>query len=224
MQILVTGTSKTSNNQLSYLEGGRYHPRSLMLSHKGFTLIEILLVLVLLSVASVAVISTLPQKSSDAAKQQALSLYHRLQLLNEEAILSGRDFGLRVDEKKSKYYLLALQQEGWKPLEDAQLPSEVTLPDELVMQLELGGNSWKDEDRLFKPGSLFDEEMFSELEEERKVLPPQAFIMSSGEVTPFSIAIYPQHLSIERDAWHVVAKENGEIIVLAPGESDDEEN
>lgn len=194
-----------------------------MRSRKGFTLIEILLVLVLLSVASVAVISTLPQKSSDAAKQQALSLYHRLQLLNEEAILSGRDYGLRVDEKKSAYYLMALDSDGWQKLEDDQIPEQAELPDTLALVLELGGNGWQDQDRLFKPGSLFDEEMFAEFEQEKKLPPPQVFIMSSGEVSPFSIAIYPQDRSIESDAWQVVAKENGEIIVLAPGE-DDEEN
>lgn len=192
-----------------------------MRRRKGFTLIEILLVLVLLSVASIAVISTLPQKSSDAAKQQALSLYHRIQLLNEEAILSGRDYGLRVDEKKSTYSLMALNSEGWQKLDDDQIPAQTELPDALALVLELGGNSWQDQDRLFKPGSLFDEEMFAEQDEEKTLPPPQVFIMSSGEVSPFSVAIYPQDRGIENDAWQVVAKENGEIIVLAPGESDE---
>ncbi|UUM30522.1 type II secretion system minor pseudopilin GspH [Vibrio japonicus] len=189
---------------------------------KGFTLIEILLVLVLLSVASVAVISTLPQKSSDEAKQQALALYHRLQLLNEEAILSGKDYGVHFDEKDASYQLLTLDVEGWEKLNDSELPEEVDLPDGIAMVLQLGGTAWKDEDRLFNPSSLFDEEMFADVEEEEKVPAPQVFIMSSGEVTPFSIAIYPQNLSAEQDAWHVVAKENGQIIILAPGESDEE--
>ena len=194
----------------------------MMKNQKGFTLIEILLVLVLLSVASVAVISTLPQKSSDDAKQQAQALYHRLQLLNEEAILSGKDYGVRFDEKRSSYQLLALSEEGWQKLSDDELPQSTALPDGLAMVLQLGGNVWKDEDRLFKPGSLFDEDMFSEVEDEKKVPTPQVFIMSSGELTPFSIAIYPQNLSVEQDAWQVVAKENGQIIILAPGENDDE--
>ncbi len=194
----------------------------MMKNQKGFTLIEILLVLVLLSVASVAVISTLPQKSSDDAKQQAQALYHRLQLLNEEAILSGKDYGVRFDEKRSSYQLLALSEEGWQKLSDDELPQHTALPDGLAMVLQLGGGVWKDEDRLFKPGSLFDEDMFSEVEDEKKVPTPQVFIMSSGELTPFSIAIYPQNLSVEQDAWQVVAKENGQIIILAPGESDEE--
>lgn len=68
---------------------------------RGFTLLEILLVLVLLSMSAVAVIATLPSKQNDDAKEVAESLYQRLQLLNEEAILSGLDYGLRVDEKRT---------------------------------------------------------------------------------------------------------------------------
>ena len=72
-----------------------------MQKHLGFTLIEILLVLVLLSLTAVAVIATLPTSQKDLSKQYAQSFFQRLQLLNEEAVLSGKDFGLRVDEVKS---------------------------------------------------------------------------------------------------------------------------
>ncbi len=220
--ISVTGIFKISNNPFIERRGGFGRLIHMTPKQKGFTLLEILLVLVLLSVASVAVIATLPQKTSDEAKQQAVALYHRLQLLNEEAILSGKDYGARFDQKRASYQLLALGEEGWQALDDEQLPEQVTLPDGLALTMQLGGNVWKDEDRLFNPGSLFDDEMFAELETENKVLPPQVFIMSSGEITPFSIAIYPQNLSADEDAWRVVAKENGDIILLAPGESDEQ--
>lgn len=193
-----------------------------MRRHSGFTLLEILLVLVLVSLASVAVISTLPVSSEDGAKQQAQSLFHRVQLLNEEAILSGRDFGLYVDEKKSSYDFLHLNSEGWQKLEHS-IPAQTELEDDISIALELGGSVWNNKERLFNPGSLFDEDMFAELEQdEKKLPPPQVFIMSSGEVTPFSIAIYPQQSSVERDAWRIVAKENGQIILLAPGEKDEQ--
>lgn len=88
-------------------------------THKqpGFTLIEILLVLVLLSVTAVAVIATIPTNSKDVAKKYAQSFYQRVQLLSEEAILSGLDFGIRIDEKKSTYVLMTLKSEGWQEVE-----------------------------------------------------------------------------------------------------------
>lgn len=193
-----------------------------ILCQKGFTLLEILLVLVLVSLASVAVISTLPTSSKDVAEKQAKSLFQRVLLLNEEAMLSGRDFGLRVDEKKSAYYLMSLESEGWQKLNIDQIPYETKLNASVVITLTLGGGVWADDDRLFKPGSLFDEDMFAEYKEEKKLRPPQVFIVSSGEVTPFSIAIYPEQGDEELDAWKVVAKENGQVVLLAPGESEDE--
>ncbi|WP_394127358.1 type II secretion system minor pseudopilin GspH [Vibrio hepatarius] len=194
-----------------------------MRHHSGFTLLEILLVLVLVSVASVAVISTLPVSAEDGAKQQAQSLYHRVQLLNEEAMLSGRDYGLHVDDKKSVYEFFQLTSEGWQRLDNANITSRTELEDNVALSLVLGGNVWANKDRLFEPGGLFDEEMFAEYEQEKRLPPPQVFIMSSGEVTPFSIAIYPQNLDAEKDAWRIVAKENGQILLLAPGESDEQQ-
>ncbi|KJY82582.1 MULTISPECIES: type II secretion system minor pseudopilin GspH [Vibrio] len=192
------------------------------LARTGFTLLEILLVLVLVSLASVAVISTLPTSSKDVAKKQAESLFQRILLLNEEAMLSGRDFGLRIDEKKSVYYLMSLESEGWQKLNIDQIPYETKMNESVAVTLNMGGGVWADDERLFKPGSLFDEDMFAEYKEKKKLRPPQVFIVSSGEVTPFSVAIYPEQGDEEQDAWKVVAKENGQIVLLAPGESEDE--
>ncbi|MBN3574753.1 type II secretion system minor pseudopilin GspH [Vibrio neptunius] len=192
------------------------------LARTGFTLLEILLVLVLVSLASVAVISTLPTSSKDVAKKQAESLFQRILLLNEEAMLSGRDFGLRVDEKKSIYYLMSLESEGWQKLNIDQIPYETKMNESVAVTLNMGVGAWADDERLFKLGSLFDEDMFAEYKEKKKLRPPQVFIVSSGEVTPFSVAIYPEQGDEEQDAWKVVAKENGQIVLLAPGESEDE--
>lgn len=193
-----------------------------MRRHCGFTLLEVLLVLVLVSVASVAVIATLPVSVEDGAKQEAQSLFHRVQLLNEEAMLSGNDYGLRVDDKASAYHFMHLRSDGWQKLEKSSIPAETELDAGLAILLTLGGDAWNNKDRLFQPGSLFDEEMFAEYKQQQQPRPPQVFIMSSGEVMPFSIAIYPQQGSVDEDAWHIVAKENGQILLLAPGERDEE--
>ncbi|MBF4284531.1 type II secretion system minor pseudopilin GspH [Vibrio anguillarum] len=191
-----------------------------MLSQRGFTLLEILLVLVLLSLSAVAVISTLPSTNNDDAKQYAMSLYQRLQLSNEEAILSGKDFGLRVDEKKSHLVFLSMEDKGWQPLESKTMASQLQLPEGLSLQFELGGSAWKNDDRLFKPGSLFDDDKFADEGEQKKQLPPQVFILSSGELTPFVLSIHLNQQDAEQ-GWRVVVKENGEITLFAPGDAID---
>ncbi len=189
-----------------------------MRKHNGFTLIEILLVLVLLSLTAVAVISTLPTSQKDLSKQYAQSFFQRLQLLNEEAVLSGKDFGVRVDDAKSTYALLSLTSEGWQPLKLKQIPSKTKLEEDVTLQLELGGGAWDNDERLFKPGSLFDEDMFAEEEDEKKIEPPQVFIFSSAEVTPFTLSFFPQNGDAFNDGWRVIGKESGQILLLAPGE------
>ena len=86
-----------------------------------------MLVLVLISLASVAVISTLPISADDRVKNQAQALFHRVQLLNEEAILSGRDYGLYIDEKSATYMLMQLTSDGWQQLDDSQIPAKTQL-------------------------------------------------------------------------------------------------
>ena len=113
-----------------------------MKQSRGFTLLEILLVLVLISVSTVAVIATFPVSQKDEAKLAAQSLFQRIQLINEEAILSGRDFGLRVDDLNRAFLFVELSEDGWKTLEKRQFGSELKLPSELVIDFQLGGNAW----------------------------------------------------------------------------------
>ncbi|MDA0149338.1 type II secretion system minor pseudopilin GspH [Vibrio sp. LaRot3] len=192
-----------------------------MTKQKGFTLIELLLVVALLAVTVTAVVLSLPNNGRDIAEQEAKSLWFRVQLLNEEAMLSGRDFGLRIDDEKSRYTLLQLNEDGWQLLSMDRISAEAALDDSVAIELNLGGSVWQDQERLFEPSSLFDEQMFAEFEEEKKQAPPQVFITSSGEVTPFSIVIYPSNSDVEESGWQVVAKENGQVLLLAPGEQDE---
>ncbi|WP_165310026.1 type II secretion system minor pseudopilin GspH [Vibrio ziniensis] len=188
---------------------------------QGFTLLEILLVLVLLSLSAVAVIAAFPISQKDESKLVVQSLYQRIQLINEEAILSGQDFGLRVDQDKNRLLFLTLTAEGWQILEKPQFNAEIEVPSDLKIDFQLGGNTWGNDDRLFEPGSLFDEDMFADQEEKKQQKPPQIFILSSGEVTPVMLSIHPLKDQLEQ-SWRVVVKDNGQIQLLAPGEQDEE--
>ncbi len=76
------------------------------------------------------------------------------------------------------------------------------------------------DDRLFNPGSLFDEEMFADKKEEKQEPPPQLFVLSSGEVTPFVLSVFPKGQPRD-EQWRVEAQENGTLRLLAPGDSDE---
>ncbi|GAB6263426.1 type II secretion system minor pseudopilin GspH [Photobacterium sp. CCB-ST2H9] len=179
----------------------------------GFTLIELLLVLVLLATSAVAVIFTLPAPKDDALKEEAHRFQYLVQLLGEDAMLNGRDYGVRVDRQGYRFFELA--PDGWQPLKDSRYFTEVTLPDTLGMEVKIGSNAWQDDDRLFEPGTLFDEDLFAE-EKEKQARPPQIIVMASGEYTPFTVTF---DASGESDVWRVEADEVGQLHLLAPGET-----
>ncbi|HHI5411838.1 TPA: type II secretion system minor pseudopilin GspH [Vibrio metoecus] len=192
-----------------------------MTATRGFTLLEILLVLVLISVSAVAVIATFPASVKDEAKISAQSFYQRLLLLNEEAILSGQDFGVRVDvDARSLTFLQLTAEKGWQKWQNDKMTNQTTLKDGLQLDFELGGGAWQKDDRLFNPGSLFDEEMFADKKEEKQEPPPQLFVLSSGEVTPFVLSVFPKGQPRD-EQWRVEAQENGTLRLLAPGDSDE---
>ncbi|ENM3888120.1 type II secretion system minor pseudopilin GspH [Vibrio cholerae] len=192
-----------------------------MTATRGFTLLEILLVLVLVSVSAVAVIATFPVSVKDEAKISAQSFYQRLLLLNEEAILSGQDFGVRIDVDMRRLTFLQLTADkGWQKWQNDKMTNQTTLKEGLQLDFELGGGAWQKDDRLFNPGSLFDEEMFADKKEEKQEPPPQLFVLSSGEVTPFVLSVFPKGQPRD-EQWRVEAQENGTLRLLAPGDSDE---
>lgn len=180
----------------------------------GFTLIEMMLVLVLLATSAVAVISTLPDNKRDEVKEQAVRFHHLAQLLGEDAMLNGVDYGIRVEPHQ--YNFLQLTQDGWQPLEGAKFYTDVKLDNAITAQVEIGG-AWKDKDRLFKSDSLFkDEDLFTKSDEEKKKIKPQIVVMASGEYTPFTLSF---EVDGENQFWRVSADEVGNLVLLKPGET-----
>ncbi|WP_318491820.1 type II secretion system minor pseudopilin GspH [Photobacterium leiognathi] len=180
----------------------------------GFTLIEIMLVLVLLATSAVAVISTLPDNKRDEVKEQAVRFHHLAQLLGEDAMLNGVDYGIRVEPHQ--YHFVQLTQDGWQPLEGAKFYTDVKLDRAITTNVEIGG-AWKDKDRLFKSDSLFkNEDLFTKSDEEKKKIKPQIVVMASGEYTPFTLSF---EVDGENQFWRVSADEVGNLVLLQPGET-----
>ncbi|OEF29443.1 type II secretion system minor pseudopilin GspH [Vibrio rumoiensis] len=188
----------------------------------GFTLLEILLVVVLMSLSALAVVQTLPQSKDDQAKEQASRFFQRLQLLSDDAILNGRDYGIRLDDKKSTYTYMQLDEEGWKEVESSPYFTETSMDDDLTFSFELGGDAWSDSDRLFKQEDFYEDRF--EDDEEEKVKPPQVFVLSSGEVTPFEISFVSDSQQSLDERWRVNVTEAGVIQLLAPGEVNEQSN
>jgi general secretion pathway protein H len=87
------------------------------------------------------------------------------------------------------------EEQEWQKLELDTTFGKHQLPERFSLELSLTDLPWEIEESLFSSG-VFDEELSVSSdgveignEEEKKLDPPQIFIFSSGEITPFSITL-----------------------------------
>jgi len=168
----------------------------LFTKHAGFTLLEVMLVLLIMGLATGAVVlSYSGENGQDLLKKQTQRLQVVFNMASDYAVLNQRQLGLRVEDKDNTYYFMYLdEQQEWQKLELDNTFAEHTLPDLFSFELSLTDLPWETEDSLFSSG-VFDEELsvsndgveIGNDDDEKKLDPPQVFIFSSGEITPFSI-------------------------------------
>jgi len=161
---------------------------------KGFTLLEMLLVLFLIGMAvSFVLFNAFSVSQSDRLKEQARRLQVVVDMASDYAVLNQVEVGIRFEPEDNEYFFMLLDEENeWQVLED-DLYSRQTLPESFSFELSLDSLPWEEAVRLFDR-ELFDETLsVSEdsvdigSEEDKKLPPPQVLIMSSGELTPFSL-------------------------------------
>ena len=161
----------------------------------GFTLLEVMLVLLLIGLATGFVMfNAFGASKSDLLKSQAQRLQVIVDMASDFAVLNQQQLGVRFEQQKNEYYFVYLDDEDeWQRIEE-DIYSTYTLPEPFTYELNLDDLPWDVEDRLFDR-ELFDENLsVSDAgveignEEEKKLPPPQILIMSSGEITPFVLS------------------------------------
>lgn len=163
----------------------------------GFTLIEIMLVLALMGLMiSVVSYTALGTSNYDKVNQQAKRFQVVFDMASDYAILNQVQLGIRIDEEENTYTYVALDDDDdWVELAGQELFASYQLPEDMTLQLFLDDLPWQQEEQLFDR-SLFDEELSVsdegvEIGNEEDIVPPppQLFLLSSGDLTPFELTI-----------------------------------
>jgi general secretion pathway protein H len=135
----------------------------------GFTLIEILVVMLIVSILMGVVVTQLPATSATLEiKQESERLVTLLTMASDEAIIRGSELGFDVDRDLYTFYEFRDETEDWVVMEDAPYQAR-QVGEGIELSLRLEGRK-----------SLF--------ETEGKV--PPILLLSSGEVTPFDLTVY----------------------------------
>lgn len=166
---------------------------------QGFTLLELMLVFLLMAMVSVGVMMTLPSASNsqEGVQWQAQRFSTLVQFAQDEALISGLQLGLVFTEKSYQFVFYDYESKYWQPLVKTQIQNKVALPEALSLQYSLSGIEWDELDTEDQDTFLTDEYLVNIKGQERALdLKPQVYLMSSGEVTPFTVTLTVD----ERDA------------------------
>jgi len=165
----------------------------------GFTLLEILVVIVIIGVmVSMATLSIGVLGADREVKEEAERFWAVLRQAREEAELQAIDVAIFVGQTDYEFLRFDTRRNEWTPIVEDKLYAQRTLPEGLRFRLWL-----ENREIVLKPG-LPDR---SKKDESQK-WPPQVTVLSSGDVVPFE-------MHIERDAapalWRVTSLADSDL-------------
>lgn len=189
--------------------GAQCQVKPLKSAMAGFTLLEIMLVVMLMGLVSSAVVMTMPSNSGyKALKLEAQRLAGFIEVLSDQALMTSQELGIVIEEQSYQFVFYDVAQKQWFAVPPGKFNTSVQLPEDMKLALTLSGFVWDDKDEqeeLFEDESVFDEP------EEQLI--PQIQIMSSGEITPFVMRFSPLEEASETLWIELEVKMTGELFV-----------
>ena len=175
---------------------------------KGFSLIEVLVVLVIIAMSVKMVSYTFDDAEAEELEKQALRVYRVINLASEFAVLNQIELGFHLDKNVLEF--LVFDGEKWAVFDAEELYEPITFGKEYKVNLNIEDLSWSQDNLLEQANwrelmGTSDDESLLEL---KKLKVPQVLILSSGEVSAFQISV---ELS-ERDAEQARYFIEGEFI------------
>jgi len=168
----------------------------------GFSLIELLVVIVILAImVGMVVISMGTLRSQDTTETEARRLTALLDLIAEEALIQGRDYGVEFFADGYRFLSWDPDTRLWSVVDDEALLRRRELPPELRVVLAVDGREVVVNDEARGRNRRQDE------------IVPQVAVFSSGELTPFELFLVTDFVA---DAWVLRGRMRGDLELIAP--------
>ena len=156
---------------------------------QGFTLLELLIVLVILGITiSFTVLSFGLKNPQDDLKEQGQRLAALMQLASEESILLGQELALQFDN--DSYSFLNFKNDRWLEIENDQVFRTRSMPEHMSVELSVEGSEINNTAGLNE----------------------RIYFFSSGEASPFKLWLRSQdtnyRYSISGDSQAVIKHGN----------------
>ena len=119
---------------------------------------------------------------AELMEQESHRMTTLLELASDEAVLRGEELAVLFSE--DGYEFLVLIEERWQATKEDGLLKAYTLPADVELRLEIEG-----EPPILTASATEAEDADKEDQDEEELLEPQVFILSSGEMTPFTVIL-----------------------------------
>lgn len=167
---------------------------------KGFTLVEILVVVLIITVVISLAILTVNSTGRDSQlDEESRRIEGLVGLLHERALLEGRDFGLRIEPAAYEFVVYDSRRDRWMMLDQEREFRHRELPKGITFQLQLDSQTV-----VIKPT----DKNLTSGEPPR----PQVAIAASGEGTPFRLTLLREATQakavVDGDALGKISREN----------------
>jgi general secretion pathway protein H len=165
---------------------------------QGFTLIEVMLVIVLIGVMVSAVQFTFSgNKAEQLLEQNSARFAGVFDVAAEYGLLNNIELGLFVE--KNTYQFLGYDGVSWSPIASNPMFEVFTLPEGIEITLQLDDLPIE-EPLLFDSSLLINEDQDDNFTEaEKKKIIPQVYMLSGGDITPFSLTFSLAEFAIDGD-------------------------
>ena len=160
---------------------------------RGFTLLEIMLVIFLIGLASAGVVQTFATDSESPAKKAAQDFLTRFAQFKDRAVIEGQTLGVLIDPPG--YQFMQRRHGQWLPVSATRLSAQVTVPKQVQMLLQPGSDIWQKEYAL-------------ELQKEAKKKTPQIRFSPFEPATPFTLRFYS---AAQNACWAVKLAHDGAL-------------
>jgi general secretion pathway protein H len=161
---------------------------------RGFTLVEILVVVVIMAIViSLAILSVHTAGRDTQLDEETRRIEGLVGLLHERALREGREFGMRIEPAAYEFVVYEPRRDRWMPLDQEQEFRHRDLPKGVSFQLQLDSKVV-----VIKP-------IDRSLTGDAAPPGPQLAIAASGEGTPF-------RLTLLRDGTNAKASVDGDAL------------
>ena len=166
---------------------------------RGFTLLELLVVLLIIGVIINFAVLSVGQHGNAQAREEIRRLAALIELAGQEAVMTSREIAVQVSRDGYSFLVLDAEKNELTAIEDDELLRPRTLPEGLSMKIDIEGDTV---------------ELGKTSEEENNA---RIFLLSSGEIIPpFEVSVSTKD---DDKVYRLTGATNGKLELVDPDSS-----